>query len=677
MIVKNESRIIKRLLLSVSNLIDTYCICDTGSTDNTIEIIENFFKEKHVPGKVIEEPFRDFGYNRSYALKACESMDADYVLLLDADMIFWRNLDISPDDFKRRLTDSDLFFIYQGTDTFYYKNTRIVRNKMGFSYWGVTHEYVNSPPNTREDQIDKNICFIRDIGDGGSKADKFIRDVALLKKGLEKEPNDVRYTFYLANSLKDSGQKEEAIQMYLKRIQLGGWIEEVWHSYYSMGQCYKDIGNMDGAIRSWMEGYDAYPNRVENIYEIVQYYRMIGKHKLAQLFYDIGQTSMKQYKERDYLFLQKDVYDYKLDYEMSIFGYYYNPCNVDLAELSMRVISYPHIDDGIARNILSNYKFYSKRLDKEDTHKWQAHGLGGIMENIGSALEIPSAKYPYFVPSTPTFCMHPSDTDTLYVNKRFVNYYINGRGDYENQEYIETKNVFVELHFDRESELWTVTKEQFLGHKTEYDNRYVGIEDVRMMTYGNHLYYTANRGIGGNQMVVEHGSINQTSFETEEVRHLKYDRSRQIEKNWVMFESEECMKLVYHWHPMVIGVVEDDRFKTTRTIQTPPFFKYLRGSTNGVLVGNETWFLCHAVSYEDRRYYYHIIVMMDHTTHEIKYTRLFTLEQEKVEYSLGMMYRSNDDELWIGYSVMDRATKYMSIPVSVIRNMILDTNETV
>ena len=43
MIVKNESKIIRRLLESVAPYIDCYCICDTGSTDNTIEIIQTFF----------------------------------------------------------------------------------------------------------------------------------------------------------------------------------------------------------------------------------------------------------------------------------------------------------------------------------------------------------------------------------------------------------------------------------------------------------------------------------------------------------------------------------------------------------------------------------------------------------------------------------------------------------
>ena len=48
MIVKNESTIITRLLNSVISLIDHYVICDTGSTDNTTQIIDDYFKDKNV-----------------------------------------------------------------------------------------------------------------------------------------------------------------------------------------------------------------------------------------------------------------------------------------------------------------------------------------------------------------------------------------------------------------------------------------------------------------------------------------------------------------------------------------------------------------------------------------------------------------------------------------------------
>ena len=86
MIVKNESKIITRLFDSVLPIIDTYCICDTGSTDNTVELIKQYFDNKNIKGVVVTEPFKDFAYNRNFALQSCLGL-SDYVLLLDADMV--------------------------------------------------------------------------------------------------------------------------------------------------------------------------------------------------------------------------------------------------------------------------------------------------------------------------------------------------------------------------------------------------------------------------------------------------------------------------------------------------------------------------------------------------------------------------------------------------------------
>ena len=58
------------------------------------------------------------------------------------------------------------------------------------------------------------------------------------ENGLIEHPNNDRYTFYLANSYRDSGQPEKAIQTYIKRTSLGGWFEEIWQSYYQIGICY-------------------------------------------------------------------------------------------------------------------------------------------------------------------------------------------------------------------------------------------------------------------------------------------------------------------------------------------------------------------------------------------------------------------------------------------------------
>ena len=82
MIVKNESKIITRLFDSVIDIIDTYCICDTGSTDNTISLIKEYFDEKNIKGKIIESVFINFEINRNIALKSAKGM-ADYILLMD------------------------------------------------------------------------------------------------------------------------------------------------------------------------------------------------------------------------------------------------------------------------------------------------------------------------------------------------------------------------------------------------------------------------------------------------------------------------------------------------------------------------------------------------------------------------------------------------------------------
>ena len=173
MIVKNEGKIITRLFNSVIDIIDTYCICDTGSTDNTCEIIDEYFKSKNISGKIIKEPFRNFEYNRTFAVKACYGM-SDYILLLDADMV------LNVYNFDKQKLNNVAYFILQGCNDFYYENIRLIKNVENIEYKGVTHEYITCPNIDPIQRFNKNELFITDIGDGGCKLDKFERDIRLL-----------------------------------------------------------------------------------------------------------------------------------------------------------------------------------------------------------------------------------------------------------------------------------------------------------------------------------------------------------------------------------------------------------------------------------------------------------------------------------------------------------------
>ena len=86
MIVKNEARVITRCLDSLHSLVDYVLVEDTGSTDGTQTVIREWMLRNGVPGIVIDEPWRDFAFNRSHALAALRKLETvDYAMIIDAD----------------------------------------------------------------------------------------------------------------------------------------------------------------------------------------------------------------------------------------------------------------------------------------------------------------------------------------------------------------------------------------------------------------------------------------------------------------------------------------------------------------------------------------------------------------------------------------------------------------
>ena len=80
MIVKDEAPNIERCLASCAPFINYYIICDTGSTDNTKEIIKKFFDEKGIPGEIHHDEWVNFAHNRNCALQHAQGK-TDYVLI--------------------------------------------------------------------------------------------------------------------------------------------------------------------------------------------------------------------------------------------------------------------------------------------------------------------------------------------------------------------------------------------------------------------------------------------------------------------------------------------------------------------------------------------------------------------------------------------------------------------
>jgi tetratricopeptide (TPR) repeat protein len=639
MIVKNESKIIARLLDSVVPIIDCYCICDTGSTDDTVKIIKEYFYNKSLPGKVVTEPFKNFCHNRNFALQSCLGM-SDYVLLIDADMV----LKITNFD-KNMLNNADSFHILQGNDNFYYQNIRIVKNNGLYSYSGVTHEYINTPSNSSVHSFDKKDLFILDLGDGGSKQNKFERDVALLLGGLKEEPDNVRYHFYLANSYHDSGNFNDAIKFYKKRIELGGWQQEVWYSYYRIGLCYKNMGKMSDAICAWMEGYNYYSERLEGLYEIIKHYRDTSKHKLCSLFYNIAKEILnKKIKRDNYLFLHNDVYTCKLYYEYTIFSSYLGVKNIN--DEVIQILNNSH-DSTENNNLLQNMKFYKDILKQKtrviiDSEMQLNINNENIQFNSSSSCLIPNA-----------------NNDGYKMNVRFVNYYINDAGGYLNcDKHIITVNKYFELNAD-----FTI-KNQKLFELNFQDKRYIGVEDIRifndvetnkLLFIGTGLHENNNLGI-----VIGNYDIDSFCLKGDEI--VSDFSNSSCEKNWVFLDYSNSTHIIYNWCPLQICKINNDSnsysLSLIETRKMPNIFERIRGSTCGFKYSkkvDEIWFVTHLVSYEVPRHYYHVIVVFDLNINLLRYSAPFKFEGEPIEYCLSIVVE--DEQVIMNYSTWDRSTR--------------------
>lgn len=649
MIVKNESKIITRLLDSVCTIIDCYCICDTGSTDDTIEVVTSYFKNKNIAGKIVSEPFKNFCYNRNYALQSCIGM-SDYVLLMDADMV----LEIGDFD-KNILSKASQFTFLQGTDSFFYQNLRIIQNNGLYNYVGVTHEYIDTPHGSTNVNLSKQHLFIRDIGDGGSKTNKYERDILLLTDGIKEDPTNVRYHFYLANSYYDSGRFSEAIDFYKKRIEFGGWKEEVWYSYYRIGHSYKNIGKIECAISSWMDGFQYYDERLEGLYEVIKHYRIISKHRLANMFYQQAREVLDLNKKRDiYLFLENDVYTNKLYYEYTIFSAYLGVKNIN--DEVIKILNNTK-DYSVTNSLLSNMKFYKDILIPVSKTIMD----DSLVCNInGDPTKFTSS----------SSCMIPVEGG-YHMNVRYVNYDIQENGAYLNcDRYIISINKCIQ--FDRGLNVVCEKWQQLVFD----DRRYIGIEDVKIFTdVHSNEKKTLFIGTGyhkSNQIGIVTGEYDTISCKMDYFEVSPDFNQSSCEKNWVFVDYNGDTHVIYEWHPLRICKIDSSQPNSVRSLslvetkKMPTFFSRIRGSSCGYKYVKdktdnsdkseyELWFVTHLVSYESPRHYYHVIVVFNENMDLLRYSAPFKFEGDSIEYCLSIIVE--EERVLMNYSTWDRTTR--------------------
>jgi tetratricopeptide (TPR) repeat protein len=356
MIVKNESQVIGRCLETVRDLIDYWVISDTGSSDNTRELIRAALDG--IPGELHDEPWVNFGHNRTQNMQHARGK-AGYLLLVDADMVLKHEGDLPA------LTADSYLLRHLGSTE--YRVKRLVRGDFHWRYVGVTHEYLTCDEPDTEANLDA--ITIDHFADGGSRGDKFERDERLLAAELERDPANTRTVFYLAQTCRDlagihgdAAYARRATELYERRAQMGGWPEEVYYSLLQAGVLKAESGDWPAAMDTLVQAWESRPQRLEACYELASRLRLAGRYHAALAYAKAG---LGQPAPEDRLFVYPWVYQWGLLFEYSICAYWTGDPQASL-EACDQLLALPSLPDTYREQTTANRVFAATRCGLQE-----------------------------------------------------------------------------------------------------------------------------------------------------------------------------------------------------------------------------------------------------------------------------------------------------------------------
>lgn len=789
MIVRNESKIIRRCLDSARSVLDGISICDTGSTDNTVDIIKQSIQEYGIPGVVHQHVWKNFAHNRSLSFDAARefaiqnkfNLAHTYALFLDADMM----LVVEP-EFKKSSLTAKGYNLIQRSGSLSYPNVRLGRLDLNWKSVSVTHEYwtiIDKDGKQHSEVTTFDDLWINDRNDGGCKADKFIRDIRLLTEGLVEEPNNSRYHFYLARSYEDSGQLEKAIEWYEKRIKMDGYWEEIWYSRYCMGRCYQKIHDRysvfierrkkrisqleeeakkkkkkkqeklksapkDGpcgeeedrqgevsteeselseseddartatvldieketsiaklnrdnandqikreeawrmALEKYLDAHNQYSGRAEPFYHIANHYRYTGQYELSYFYAKAGYDI--PYPREASLFLEDQIYNYLLLFELCISGYF----------TRFRDEAFSYCEEMILDSDIPNGY-------RDQIHREMIYYIPKLSTNWNLAVDIdrPLVENPIkpgdrYVGMNPSIIQEDHGYTMIYRTVNFL--YDSQQGTYDSMDqdgFIRTRNYLVKLN----QLLKVISCVEIVENKVKerHPTRVLGMEDCRLFKKDSRYYFSCTtRYTNPNDQPqitlcrLSRQPNAEGKLEVDMFLPLIYKDVNHCEKNWLPWVDGNEIKFIYGHHPLRIVVPNmktglcTDELDVKNSIDLHRF----RGSAGPIPFdlplpvdkkekkkpASEPGYLTivHEVIFRyrgkekvpTRRHYVHRFVWMDKSFTIRKISRPFCFEKADTEFVCGMCYEHNrsNGSILMSMGLGDKQAKVYSIEAARI-----------
>lgn len=631
LMIRNESRIIKRCIESCLKICDAVLVEDTGSTDNTVQVLREFLGTLPVPTRLVESSWINFGKSRTASFVSCQKFCSDlgwngrhtYALAVDADMVMMCG-ETPIIDLKKKMTVSG-YTLTQKAGTLHYINMRLMRLSDPWKCIGATHEYWELPSGESQGQIDDRILYIDDRNDGGCKSDKFERDKRLLIEELVHSPDNPRTAFYLAQTYKCLGKWKDSIKMYKRRIRIGGWFEEVWFSHYMIAWNFIQLGEFEKA-ELWVQRAQKYNSyRAEALIMLVRVLReKCGAHWKAWHYL---QEARKIKKPDTALFLESEVYEWGLDLEAVLLLKHVSPIK---REGVIECIKY------LMRSDCTHFDTVYRHIE----HYIEQPRILGIVK-------MNSPDYGEFCASSVSGFVRKGDANNAELLVRYVNYECSRQSKYtarSSDRIVRTRNMF-------RGQL--LNNDPPLSDLKSVPTHIEGLEDMRIYNLdGGGIGFLATSKHFSDKFRIVQGQIENGTVVG--ARVIEPPTDTDCEKNWLI--CPDGQRIIYSWGPFRWGRIVNGRLVIAKEYITPDFCKHMRGSSNPVEVGDkELWCLTHMVLYGEPRRYFHMIAVLDkETLKPIRISMPFYFREIGVEYCMFMDVRLDDNRVHFITSLWDK-----------------------
>ena len=278
MIVREEAQSIRTTLRSAKAAIDGWTLMDTGSTDGTQAAIQEVLGDEDAPpGRLVSAPFVDFSTTRNAALRA--HGDATFATFTpDADFQFarlWR-LRLSAERLQRACRAASpapacgkAWMVSRQYGRLLFR-MQVAWPSAGqgtldaWLYEYPIHEVAGRGPNHGGESVQlphssAAMVWIDGVVHNKSQVRWREFDLRILKEECARR--DTRVQFYLGRTYMQVGEWDNGIAAFQKRIDMGGWYEEVFQSMLDQGRALVRLGR------------DPTPRlRAEPLYELVMWH---------------------------------------------------------------------------------------------------------------------------------------------------------------------------------------------------------------------------------------------------------------------------------------------------------------------------------------------------------------------------------------------------------------------